>query len=122
MSKDRREEIEICNCNVIHKDNVEKVKDNMLDDDVLIDIAELLKVFGDSTRIKIINALSYSEMCVCDLAYTLNMTQSSISHQLRILKRERLVKYRKEGKMVYYSLDDDHVNAIFKIALEHVKE
>jgi ArsR family transcriptional regulator, lead/cadmium/zinc/bismuth-responsive transcriptional repressor len=122
MNKHKDDKIEICNCNVIHEDKVNKVNKYMIEDDLLLEAAELLKVFSDKTRIKIINALSISEMCVCDLANVLDMTQSAISHQLRVLKRERLVKYRKEGKVVYYCLDDGHVKKILDIALEHVKE
>ncbi|HHV65205.1 MAG TPA: helix-turn-helix transcriptional regulator [Peptococcaceae bacterium] len=91
-------------------------------EDTLTGLAELFKVFGDTTRIKILWALSESEMCVCDLAFLLNMTQSAISHQLRLLKQSRLVKNRKEGKVVFYSLADEHVKLIFKQALTHVLE
>ena len=114
--------IEVCTCNIIHEDNVKKVKGKMIDKGTLEEMAQILKVFGDSTRIKIIDVLSISEMCVCDLAAVLEMTQSAISHQLRVLKRERVVKYRKEGKVVYYSLDDEHVKGIFDLTLEHVRE
>ncbi len=85
-------------------------------------MAELFKVFGDSTRARIICALSISELCVCDLACILNMTQSAISHQLRILKQARIVKNRRAGKSVYYSLDDEHIRQLFDIAFEHVME
>lgn len=122
MAKEKNEAIELCSCTAIHEESIKKVKQNMLDDNILEEVAQLLKVFGDPTRIKIIDALSISEMCVCDLAAALNMTQSAISHQLRVLKRERLVKYRKDGKVVYYSLDDEHVKDIFNIALNHVEE
>jgi len=88
----------------------------------LYDLAEIFKVFGDTTRIKILYALFASEMCVCDIAVLLNMTQSAISHQLRVLKQARLVKYRKEGKIVYYSLDDDHIKQIFDQGLIHITE
>ena len=107
---------------IIHEDVVNKVKENMPPEESLYNLAELFKVFGDSTRIRILYALSASDMCVCDIAALLDMSQSAISHQLRILKQARLVKYRKEGKVVYYSLDDDHVNQIFAQGLEHVKE
>ena len=123
MSKSKElNNIEVCTCNIIHEDNVKKVKEKMIDEETLEEMAQILKVFADSTRIKIIDALSISEMCVCDLATTLGMTQSAISHQLRVLKRERLVKYRKEGKVVYYSLDDEHVKGVFDLTLEHVRE
>jgi ArsR family transcriptional regulator len=88
----------------------------------LYDLAELFKVFGDTTRIKILCALVEAEMCVCDIAALLNMTQSSISHQLRILKQARLVRYRRDGKVVYYSIDDEHVKQIFDQGLIHLKE
>ena len=118
MGKD----IEICTCSTIHEDVVEKVKKLIPQEEALYDLAELFKVFGDSTRIKIICVLFESEMCVCDIAALLNMTQSAISHQLRVLKNARLVKYRKEGKVVYYSLDDKHVKQIFDQGLIHIKE
>jgi len=117
-----RDDFEICDCNVIHQDRVNEVKKNMLDDDQLFDLAELFKIFGDSTRINILNALNISEMCVCDIAAALNMKHSAISHQLRVLKQSKLVKYRKEGKVVYYSLDDHHVNQILDQGLIHLNE
>lgn len=115
-------DIERCNCTVIHEDIIDKVKDLMPTEENLYDLAELFKVFGDTTRIKILCALFEAEMCVCDIAALLNMTQSAISHQLRALKQARLVKYRKEGKVVFYSLDDDHVQSIFSLGLVHVNE
>jgi len=111
-----------CNCNIIHQDIVDSVRANMPAEENLYDVAELFKVFGDTTRIKIICALFESEMCVCDIANLLNMTQSAISHQLRVLKQARLVKYRREGKIVYYSLDDEHIRHIFNQALAHINE
>ncbi len=114
--------IETCTCSTIHEEVVEKVKSSMPQEETLYDLAELFKVFGDSTRIKILCVLFESEMCVCDIAALLNMTQSAISHQLRVLKNARLVKYRKEGKVVYYSLDDQHVKQIFDQGLIHIKE
>ncbi len=117
-----REDFEICDCNVIHQETVNEVRKNMLDDDHLFDLAELFKIFGDSTRINILNALTISEMCVCDIAAALNMKHSAISHQLRVLKQSKLVKYRKDGKVVYYSLDDEHVNEILDQGLIHLNE
>jgi ArsR family transcriptional regulator len=111
-----------CDCIVIHKDVVDKVRQNMPEEENLYDLAELFKVFGDTTRIKILCALFDSEMCVCDIASLLNMTQSAISHQLRVLKQAKLVKYRKEGKIVFYSLDDEHVKMIFDQGLMHITE
>lgn len=109
-------------CTVKHEDIIEKVKGKMPDEETLFDIAELFKVFGDSTRMKIICCLFEHEMCVCDIAELINATQSAVSHQLRVLKQAKLVKYRKEGKVVYYSLSDRHVEMIFGMALEHIEE
>jgi ArsR family transcriptional regulator, lead/cadmium/zinc/bismuth-responsive transcriptional repressor len=117
-----KQNIESCNCTIIHEDVVNRVKDTIPQDEVLYDLAELFKVFGDSTRIKILCALFQSEMCVCDIAALLGMTQSAVSHQLRVLKQARLVKYRKEGKVVYYTLDDEHVKHIFDQGLIHINE
>lgn len=114
--------IESCNCTIIHEDIIHKVKESIPEEETLYDLAELFKVFGDTTRIKILCALFQSEMCVCDIAYLLGMTQSAVSHQLRVLKSARLVKFRKEGKVVYYSLDDDHVKHIFNEGLVHINE
>ena len=111
-----------CECSFIHEEVVGKVKNKMPEDEKLYDLAELFKVFGDTTRIKILYALFEEEMCVCDIADLLNMTQSAISHQLRVLKQARLVKFRKEGKIVYYSLDDDHIYQIYKLVKEHIEE
>ncbi len=110
-----------CTCG-INKELTRQVKKKMLSDEVLFDIAEVFKIFGDSTRMKIIYALKLSELCVCDLAFITNSTQSAISHQLRILKQAKLVKARKDGKVVYYSLKDDHVIKLFEIGREHVEE
>jgi DNA-binding transcriptional ArsR family regulator len=114
--------IEKCDCDMIHEEVVNRVRGKMPPEETLYDLAELFKVFGDSTRIKILWALDESEMCVCDIANLLNMTQSAISHQLRVLKQAGLVKNRKEGKVVYYSLDDEHVQQIFDQGLTHINE
>lgn len=111
-----------CDCEVIHADIVEKVRLVMPDEDELYDLSDFFKVLGDSTRSKIMWALDESEMCVCDLAVLLNMTKSAISHQLKALKAANLVKYRKEGKVVFYSLTDEHVKEIFEKGLEHIRE
>jgi ArsR family transcriptional regulator len=111
-----------CDCDVIHGEIVEAVREKMPDESELYDLADFFKVLGDSTRARIICALDESEMCVCDLAVLLNMTKSAISHQLRSLKQTNLVKYRKEGKVVYYSLADYHVKEIFEKGLEHIRE
>ena len=114
--------INTCECNDIHEDIVNETKNKMPEDEMLYDLAELFKVFGDTTRIKILYALFSNEMCVCDIANLLNMSQSAISHQLRVLKQARLVKFRKEGKTVYYSLDDSHISQIFDCGLNHIQE
>ncbi len=110
-----------CMCG-LNSELANKVKKKMLSDETLFDIAEVFKIFGDSTRMKIIYALKLSELCVCDLAYITNSTQSAISHQLRILKQAKLVASRKDGKVVYYRLKDDHVIKLFEIGREHVEE
>ncbi len=117
-----KDDIESCSCTVIHEDVVNKVKSCIPKEEILYDLADLFKIFGDTTRIKILCALFQAEMCVCDIAALLGMTQSSISHQLRVLKQARLVKYRKAGKVVYYSLDDEHVKSIFDQGLIHINE
>lgn len=104
------------------EDVVKKVLEQQPDDEILYDLAELFKVFGDSTRIKILYSLFETELCVYDIARLLNLSQSSVSHQLRILKTSKLVKFRREGKSVFYSLDDDHVREIISMGLEHVEE
>ncbi|WP_252247528.1 metalloregulator ArsR/SmtB family transcription factor [Clostridium sp. ZBS4] len=114
--------VENCKCNIIHEDIVMRVKDLLPQEETLYDLAELFKVFGDSTRIKIICALFESELCVCDMAALLGMTQSAISHQLRTLKSARLVKFRREGKVIYYSLDDEHIKHIFDEGFKHITE
>ncbi len=111
-----------CDYMHIHEDIVKQVNQSMPDEEILYDLAELFKVFGDSTRIRILYALFESEMCVCDIAQLLGMSQSAISHQLRILKSSKLVKYRREGKTVFYSLADGHVRTIIDQGLEHVEE
>lgn len=119
---DGRQEIERCDCCVIHEDTVNKVRERMPLEENLYDLAELFKVFGDSTRIRILCALVESEMCVCDIAVLLNMTQSAISHQLRVLKQSRMVRHRKDGKIVFYSLEDEHIKQIFDLGLIHINE
>ena len=111
-----------CDCDVIHADVVDKVKKKMPDEEELYNLSDFFKVLGDSTRAKIMWALDESEMCVCDIAVLLNMTKSAISHQLRSLKQANLVKFRKEGKIVFYSLADDHVKDIFEKGLDHIRE
>lgn len=111
-----------CDCEVIHAEVVDAVKKRMPDDRELYDLSDFFKVLGDSTRAKIMWALDENEMCVCDLAVLLNMTKSAISHQLHSLRQADLVKFRKAGKVVYYSLADDHVKAVFEKGLEHIRE
>lgn len=113
---------ESCDCDVIHESIVNKVRKKMPQEETLYELAELFKVFGDSTRIKILWALDEAEMCVCDISFLLNMTQSAISHQLRVLKQAELVKSRREGKIVFYSLEDEHVKQIFDQGLIHISE
>lgn len=105
-----------------HPDTIERIRSVMPDDDSLIDLAELFKVFGDSTRIKILSALKGGELCVCDISTAVGMTSSAVSHQLKILKNAELVRFRRDGKTVFYSLADDHVNTILQQGLEHINE
>ena len=105
-----------------HEDQVSAVKAAIPDDGLLRELAELYKVFGDPTRTKILCCLSVRELCVCDIAELLHMTQSAISHQLRVLKQSKLVKFRREGKTIYYSLADDHVRTIIGMGMEHLCE
>ena len=111
-----------CDCDVIHEEVVEEVKKQMIEEDILIDVADFFKVLGDSTRSKIMFALDKKEMCVCDLSALLNMTKSAISHQLKVLRDAKLVNFRRDGKMVYYFLADNHVREVFEKAIEHVTE
>ena len=117
-----REPIETCEVSVIHEDVLARVKEKMPDEEPVYEVSELFKVFGDSTRARIICALNIEEMCVCDLAALLGMTQSAISHQLRLLKVARIVRSRKQGRVVYYALDDTHIGQIFAMAFDHVME
>ncbi|HBR03059.1 MAG TPA: transcriptional regulator [Ruminiclostridium sp.] len=114
--------IDMCDCEVIHGDIVDRVRGEIPDEAQLYDLSDFFKVFGDSTRIKIMSALDAHEMCVCDLAVLFNMTKSAISHQLRALRDANLVKPRRDGKMVFYSLADDHVRDIFEKGMEHISE
>lgn len=120
MEKENNEEMQ--EQNIIRLDIVENVKKMLPEDDKLFDLAELFKMFADSTRMKIICALKEQELCVGEISFITNTTQSAISHQLRILKQSKLVKYRKEGKSVFYSLDDEHVIEILMKGREHIEE
>jgi ArsR family transcriptional regulator len=117
----RRLKQDTCEVFCFNEEAVQKVKSQLLPLDKLFRLAETFKTMGDPTRISIIQSLSLQELCVCDLATVLEMTQSSVSHQLRILRNLKLVKFRKEGKMVYYSLDDEHIINLFREGLEHVQ-
>lgn len=112
----------ICDCEVIHEDIVQHVKQNFLKDEIISDLSDFFKIFSDSTRMKILLALEKHELCVCDLSILLNMTISAISHQLKVLRESNLVKTKREGKVVYYSLADEHVKEIIDCGLEHISE
>ena len=113
---------ECCEAVEVHEDLLKLVREKLPSEASLMDLAELFKVFGDSTRIRILFVLFEAEVCVCDLAEALSMTQSAISHQLSILKRNKLVKSRREGKSMFYSLADDHVRTIVSQGMEHIEE
>lgn len=113
---------DLCECNIIHEDVVERVGKQMLPPGLRAEMADFYKIMGDNTRISILHALSFSEMCVCDISMLLQMNQSTISHQLKTLRQTRLVKYRREGKVVYYSLNDDHIKQIIELVRIHLKE
>ena len=119
---EEKELIEQCEFIHVHEDIVNQVNAAMPDEEILYDLAELFKIFGDSTRIKILYVLSEAEMCVCDIAQLLGLTQSAVSHQLRAFKQSKLVKYRREGKTVFYSLADGHVKTILSQGMEHIEE
>ena len=119
---DDQERMEQGTGEILHPDLISSVNQDMPDEEMLYDLAELFRIFGDSTRIKILYVLFEAEMCVCDIAELLHMTQSAISHQLRVLKQSKLVKFRREGKTIYYSLADDHVRTIIGMGMEHLCE
>ena len=112
----------LCDCEIIHPEAVEQVRQSMTTGEEYAQLAALLKMFGDPTRVKILHALEQQELCVCDLAALLELTKSAVSHQLKTLRLANLVKYRKEGQVAFYSLADDHVQAILETAFEHVRE
>ncbi len=116
------QDVEHCDFIHAHEELVETVRERMPEEDRLYDLAELFKVFGDSTRIRILYVLLEAEMCVCDIALLLGMTQSAISHQLRVLKQAKLIKNRREGRTVFYALADDHVSRIIRQGMEHICE
>lgn len=111
----------ICDCNIIHQEVVDVVLKSMPDGSLFNKLAEFFKILGDTTRAKILFALDKHEMCVCDIANVLGMSKSSISHQLGTLRRMNIVKCRKEGKEVYYTIDDDHVKGLFELGMEHIE-
>ncbi len=113
---------DVCEIEYVNKEAVEEVKSKMLDDATLLKVAEIFKILGDSTRVKILCALAKRELCVCDLSALINISHSAVSHQLRILRAYNLVKFRKEGKVVYYSLADEHVIKLIEMGIEHAKE
>ncbi|MDO5688632.1 MAG: metalloregulator ArsR/SmtB family transcription factor [Tissierellia bacterium] len=113
---------ELCDITIIHEEILEDVKEKMPEDQDLSALADFFKVFGDYTRLRILSALTISEMCVCDISALLDMSQSAISHQLRVLKASRMVKNRREGKVVYYSLDDEHIGDILQEGMIHIQE
>ncbi len=111
-----------CDCDIIHKEQVDKVKKNLLNSNDTNDLVNLYKLFADQTRLKILLALEIEELCVCDISNVLNMTKSAVSHQLKVLRENNLIKFNKIGKNCYYTLADDHVKQVIDIALEHIKE
>ncbi len=114
--------IAVCDEKNVHKDIVKEVLDQLPDDEILYDLADFFKTFGDTTRIKILYVLMQTEMCVCDIAEVLGVSQSAVSHQLKALKLSKLVKYRREGKSILYSLDDEHVRTVISQGIDHIME
>ena len=121
-AENRPEDIEICGAPLVHEDRLAQVRAALPDEDTLTRLAELFKVFGDGTRIRILYVLFEQEVCVCDLARQLGVSQSAVSHQLRSLRMARLIRSRREGKTVFYSLADDHVRTLLSQATEHINE
>ncbi len=114
--------VDRCEVQCIHEESVMAVRDQMIKDETVFELADFFKTLGDSTRIKMLFALMQRELCVCDLAAVIGATDSAVSHQLRVLRSQKLVKFRREGKILYYSLDDEHVSSLFNQGLEHVTE
>lgn len=112
----------LCSVTVIHEDTVNKVKEELIEDDTIFDMAQTFKVLSDPTRLKIINALMLSEMCVCDIAALLNMSNPAVCHHLKSLRQMRLIKYRRDGKVAYYSIDDEHIKNIFDQCFDHMTQ
>lgn len=122
MSESHNHNQSICACTIIHEDVIDNVREQLPSSEAILELADFFKILADSTRIRILSALSHAEMCVCDISALLNMTQSAVSHQLRLLKQSRLVKNRKDGKVVYYSLDDKHIKDVLSVGFEHLGE
>ena len=117
-----REKDELCDSEIIHEDIVKKVQKTFPKDEVIFDLADFYKIFGDTTRVKILYALDKNELCVCDISALLGMSVSAVSHQLRALRESNLVQTKRDGKIVYYSLADDHVKSVLECGLEHILE
>ncbi|CFX00713.1 ArsR-type transcription regulator, HTH motif [Syntrophomonas zehnderi OL-4] len=118
----RDEFLDRCEVQCIHEESVIAVQKEMIKDEIVFELADFFKTLGDSTRIKMLYALMQRELCVCDLAAVIGASDSAVSHQLRVLRSQKLVKFRREGKILYYSLDDEHVRSLFAQGLEHVME
>lgn len=121
VAKNPDNEPDLCEVEVFDPERVQKVRQEMLAGEHVDHLADIFQALGNPTRVRILHSLSIEELCVCDLAQALGMTPSAVSHQLRVLRSERLVKFRKEGKMAYYSIDDDHVRRLFTFGLDHVR-
>lgn len=122
ITMNANDKFEKCDINFVHENIIDIVSQQIPDDNVLFELTGLFKTIGDFTRLRILIALSKHELCVCDIAKLLNISQSAVSHQLRLLKQTRLVKYRRDGKIIYYSLDDEHILQIVNMGYEHIKE
>lgn len=114
--------IDKCEVHCINRDQVELAQKQMISDDEALELAEIFKALSDTTRIKILHALMLQELCVCDIAATISLSESAVSHQLRLLRSKKIVKFRRDGKVLYYSLDDNHIENLLKQGLEHVNE
>lgn len=112
----------MCGMNIVHETEVARARSKMPDDSVLSDLGDFFRTFGDSTRVRIVSALTSGELCVCDIAAALDMTVSAISHQLRVLRQAKIVHTRRDGKQIFYSIADEHVGILFSVGLEHVRE
>jgi ArsR family transcriptional regulator, lead/cadmium/zinc/bismuth-responsive transcriptional repressor len=121
MNVARQTVVDRCEVTVIHPEIVQEMKEKQLPNGTVLGLAEIFKTLGDPTRIRIMHLLNLKEMCVCDIAATLEMSQSAVSHQLRVLRNFRLVKHRRAGKSVFYTLDDDHIHGLFEQGLEHLQ-